>query len=147
MKVIMIKKYLKYNVDEIVEVSDGFGTNFLIKNGYAVPVNKTTNRELEIKKENKEHEMMQKRNEAFALKEKLENLELTFHLKTTNDVVHGSITSKKVNQELIAKGFKLDKHVIPHISISSLGITKVKINLFKDVEAILKINVKGEHGK
>ena len=147
MKVIMIKKYLKYNVDEIVEVSDGFGTNFLIKNGYAVPVNKATNRELEIKKENKEHEMMKKRNEALELKEKLENLELVFYLKTTNDVVHGSITSKKVNQELIAKGFKLDKHVIPHISISSLGITKVKINLFKDVEAILKINVKGEHGK
>ena len=31
MKVIIIKQYQKYKVDDIIEVSNGFGTNFLIK--------------------------------------------------------------------------------------------------------------------
>lgn len=147
MKVIMIKKYDKYDVDQIVEVSNGFGTNFLIKNGYAVAINENTKKELSRKKEQKAQDYELKRQEALKLKEKLEALELQFFLKTTNDVIHGSISTKKVNHQLIDLGIKLDKHIIPHISIASLGITKVKIKLFDGVEAILKINVKGEHGK
>lgn len=144
MKVIMIKKYDKFKVDEIVEVSDGFGTNFLIKNGYALPLNKNTSRNLEIRKEAKKELNEQKKQEAIKLKEVLENIELSFYLKTTHDVIHGSITTKKVNQALIEKGIKLEKHVLPHISIASLGITVVKVDLFDGVQASLKINVKGE---
>lgn len=147
MKVIMIKKYQKYEVDQIVEVSNGFGANFLIKNGYAVAINEKTKKELSQKQEEKAHQYEIKKQEAIELKNKLENIELNFYLKTTNDVIHGSITTKKVNLQLIDMGFKLDKHILPHISIASLGITKVKIKLFDGVEAILKINVKGEHGK
>ena len=51
MKVIIIKSYGKYKVDDIVEVSNGFGTNFLIKNGYAVPINESTSKELKVKKD------------------------------------------------------------------------------------------------
>lgn len=144
MKVIMIKKYNKYNINEIIEVSDGFGTNFLIKNGYAVPINKETIKQLEIKKENQKQQFEINKNKAIELKNMLENIELNFYLKTTHDIVHGSITSKKVSQELLEKNIKLDKHIIPHISINSLGLTKIKIKLFEGVEAILKINVKGE---
>ncbi len=144
MKVIMIKKYNKYNINEIIEVSDGFGTNFLIKNGYAVPINKETIKQLEIKKENQKQQFEINKNKAIELKNMLENIELNFYLKTTHDIVHGSITSKKVSQELLEKNIKLDKHILPHISINSLGLTKIKIKLFEGVEAILKINVKGE---
>ena len=147
MKVIIIKQYQKYKVDDIIEVSNGFGTNFLIKNGYAVPINDSTSKELEIKKENQQKELAKQEKEALALKEKIEELELVFSLKVTNDVIHGSISSKKINQELIAKGFKLDKHVIPSVDINSLGITKIKLKLFHNVEAILKVKVIGEYGK
>ena len=147
MKVIIIKQYQKYKVDDIIEVSNGFGTNFLIKNGYAVPINDSTSKELEIKKENQQKELAQQEKEALALKEKIEELELVFSLKVTNDVIHGSISSKKINQELIAKGFKLDKHIIPSVHINSLRITKIKLKLFHNVEAILKVKVIGEYGK
>ena len=147
MKVIIIKQYQKYKVDDIIEVSNGFGTNFLIKNGYAVPINDSTSKELEIKKENQQKELAKQEKEALALKEKIEELELVFSLKVTNDVIHGSISSKKINQELIAKGFKLDKHIIPSVHINSLGITNIKLKLFHNVEAILKVKVVGEYGK
>lgn len=147
MKVIMIKKYSKYNVDEIIEVSDGFGKNFLINNGYALPINEATSKNLEKRKEIKKEQFEQERQKAILLKEQIEALELIFYLKVTNDVVHGSISTKKVSQELKQKNIKLDKHVLPHISIVSLGITNIKFKIFDDIEAILKINVKGEYGK
>lgn len=147
MKVIMIKKYQKYEVDQIVEVSNGFGVNFLIKNGYAVAINDKTTKDLFKKQEQQARDREFKRQEATELKKKLEALELIFYLKTTNDVIHGSITTKKVNHQLIDLGIKLDKHIIPHISIASLGITNVKLRLFEGVEANLKVNVKREHGK
>lgn len=147
MKVIMIKKYQKYNIDEVVEVSDGFGTNFLIKNGYALPLNENNRKKLEIKKEQQKKEFEIKKNDALNLKTEIEKLILNFELKVTNDTIHGSISSKKISQALTDKGFKLEKHTIPHVLITSLGITKIKIKLFKDVEAELRVNVKGIYGK
>ncbi|MBR3832228.1 MAG: 50S ribosomal protein L9 [Mycoplasmataceae bacterium] len=148
MKVIIIKKYQKYNVDDIVEVSDGFGSNFLIKNGYALPINKVTSKNLETRKIEKQKQYELDREEALELKNKLEALELNFYLKVTKDVVHGSISSKKIMQELMNQGFKLDRHSLPsHLLINSLGITKVEISLFKDIKATLKVNVIGEYAK
>ena len=83
MKVIIIKKYQKYNVDDIVEVSDGFGSNFLIKNGYALPINKVTSKNLETRKIEKQKQYELDREEALELKNKLEALELNFYLKVT----------------------------------------------------------------
>ena len=62
MKVIFIKDLKKQGkVDEIKEVSDGYATNFLIKNGYAVKYTKASNERLnnDIKsREIKEQEAM-----------------------------------------------------------------------------------------
>lgn len=144
MKVIMIKKWKKYNADEIVEVANGFGTNFLIKNGYALPINKNTTTALENKIEAKKEEFNSNKEKALLLKESLEKLNLVFSLKVTNNVIHGSITTKKVNQALIEKGYKLEKHSIPHVAIASIGFTKIPIKLFDNVVANVNVEVRSE---
>lgn len=127
-----------------MEVSNGFGTNFLIKNGYALPVNKTTSHSLDRRRADLAVATEHQRQAAIALKADLEALRLVFYLKTTHEVIHGSITTKKVNQALLERGFKLDKHVLPHIAIHSLGHTVVKLKLHEQVWADLAIEVRGE---
>lgn len=144
MKVLIIKKWKEYKVDDIVEVSNGFGTNFLIKNGYALPFNKNTSYLLEKSIKEKKEQQEIKRQSALILKEKLEKEKLLFFLKTTNLVIHGSITTKQVNKALIEKGYKLDKYSIPHIAIASLGITKIPIKLFEDIVAYIELEVRSE---
>ncbi len=141
MKVIIIKNCKDGKVNDVIEVSSGYGTNFLIKNGFAEPVNKLSNSKLEKRLDDKNKIFEEKQKEAILLGEELSKLALEFELKVTNMVIHGSITTKKVNLKLKELGFNLSKHSVPHLQIESLGTTYVPIKIFDKIEAMLKVVV------
>lgn len=128
---------------EIKTVKDGYGQNFLIKNGYAVIVNEHNLNEL--KSQNKKEEALDKKNkeEALILKEKLEKVVLEFKVKTgKDDKVFGSISPKQIKEELEKHDFKIDKKQIEiNGSIASLGYHDVNISLYTPVVAKVKVHV------
>lgn len=135
MKVIFIKDLKKHGkVNEIKEVSDGYATNFLIKNGYAVKYTKTSSSILD--KDIAEKNLLDKKNreDANLLSKKLEKITLEFKMASNNGKVFGSVSSKQIVEELNKKGIKIDKKQVSIDSaISSLGMHEVNINLYKDV--------------
>ena len=145
MKVIFIKDLKKQGkVDEIKEVSDGYATNFLIKNGYAVKYTKGSNERLQddIKARNdKEAEDIK---EATKLKDKLAKENLVYSVKTGKDgKVFGNISTKQIHEKLIELGYKIDKKSIKlDESLNTLGTYNVKIMLHKKVIANLKVTLK-----
>lgn len=143
MKVIFIKDLKKQGkVNEIKEVSDGYATNFLIKNGYAVKYTKTSSSILNKDLENKKIEEENNIKLATELKEKLEKITLQFPVKCNNGKVFGSISTKQIHEELQKKDIKIDKKTIKIDSpISSLGVHIVKINLHKKVCGELKVQL------
>ena len=144
MKVIFIKDLKKQaKKGEIKEVKDGYANNFLIKNGYAIQV---TEKNMEnVKKENeaKKQQEQQLTDEANKIKKELEKLTLIFKVKTgEKDRVFGSISPKQIKEELLKKGYKIDKTQIElATSLQSLGFHKVLITLYKDVKAELKVQL------
>lgn len=144
MKVIFIKDLKKQaKKGDIKEVKDGYAENFLIKNGYAVQV---TEKNMEtVKKENelKKEEELVLTTEAKKQKQELEKLTLIFKVKTGDkDRVFGSISAKQIKEELLKKGYKIDKKQIELItSLQSLGFHKVMITLYKDIKAELKVQL------
>lgn len=142
MKVILIKDSKDGKVNDIVEVSDGYAKNYLIKNGFGIPYNSKTNHALSktlIKnKENADKALA----EAQELKAKLESFTFTYVLSVTNMVVHGSVTRKNLLADMNAKGFKISQFAVDAIHINSLGITSVPVRLHKDVVALVKVEVK-----
>lgn len=142
MKVIIIKDCKDGKVNQIVDVSDGYAKNFLIKNKLALPVNANTKNALD--KKIKEIKELNDQNIAAAskLKKELEEVKLSFLLKSTNLVVHGSVSKKQIINELSRLGFKIDVHAIAQVHINSFGTTIVPINLHKEVIANLKVEVK-----
>lgn len=144
MKVIFIKDLKKQaKKGEIKEVKDGYANNFLIKNGYAVQV---TEKNMEnVKKENeaKKQEEQLLTDEATKLKKELEKMTLVFKVKTGDkDRVFGSISPKQIKEELLKKGYKIDKKQIElNTSLQSLGFHKVTITLYKEVKAELKVQL------
>ena len=144
MKVIITKDCKDGKVNDVIEVSNGYASNFLIKKGFAIPYNAKTNHALSNKlKEINENKQARKENSLKA-KKVIESTVVSFKLKTTNNVVHGSITRKQIHKELMNKGIKVDSHWIDNVKISSIGITKVNIKLQEGVTAELKVEVKDE---
>ena len=143
MKVIFIKDLKKQGkVNEIKEVSDGYATNFLIKNGYAVKYTKTSSNRLndELDKAKKEDEKLIQ--ESNKIKEKIEKELLKFEVKSNNGKVFGSISSKQVEDKLKENGYKIDKKKIKLANpLSILGVHQVKIQLHKKVEATINVQL------
>ena len=127
MKVILLKDVKKQGKkDDILDVSDGYANNYLIKNGLAVPFSKRSKEILDGEIKVREDAEAAKVAEFMAIKEKLENKELTFKVKVgKNDQIFGTVSSKQA--------IKID------FPIASLGTTNVEIELHKKVKFIIKI--------
>ena len=144
MKVILLEDLRgKGKKGDIKEVKDGYAQNFLIKQGYATQLTTTSlgkyNRECEQQKELDD----QLSKEANILKEKLDKQILTFKVKTgEGDKVFGSISPKQIKEELDIHGFKIDKKQIElDHAIASLGYHDVKIILYKNIFAKIKVKL------
>ena len=144
MKVIIIKKCKDGDVNDVIDVSLGYATNFLIRNKLALPFNSKTQSILNKKLKKIKTKEEEENKKALKIKKIIEQIKLTFFLKSTNIVVHGSITKKQILKELLNKGIKIDSHNIENVKINTLGITKVNIKLNKKINAKLNIEVLDE---
>jgi len=144
MRVIFIKDLKKQGKKgEIKEVKDGFANNFLIKNGYAVQETPTSVNILAKDKKIEATMIEQETASALKLKEQLEKEIFVFIVKTgKEDKVFGSISSKLIHEELIEKGYKIDKKkIVLKEAIDTLGIHNVIIELYKNIKATIKIQL------
>lgn len=144
MKVILLKDVKKQGKkDDILEVSDGYAKNYLIKNGLAVQYTSGSKNVLdkEIEKRNKAEENLI--NECLKLKEKIEKDKISFVTKSGKDGrIFGTISTKQIHEELLKKGYKIDKKVIKcDHTIDTLGTHIVDLNVHKKVTIKLKVNV------
>lgn len=147
MKVIFIKDLKgQGKKGDIKNVKDGYGMNFLIKNGYAVIANEGNVKHQETLNLKKQLEENEKINEANKLKNLIEKQTLKFYVKTgAADKVFGTISSKQIAAELKNKNIIIDKKLIDKdMNINCLGTHIVKINLHKSVVAELRVELKKE---
>lgn len=144
MKVIFIKDVRgQGKKGEIKEVKDGYANNFLIKKGFAQKLTEESLGSYNRQKEEEKKLDTEKRNDALRLQEKLAKIELLFKVKTgKDDKVFGSISQKQIKDALTNKGYSVDKKSIElDYPIASLGHHDVKINLYKEIYAQIKVKL------
>ena len=144
MKVILLKDVKgKGKKDAILDVSDGYANNFLIKNGLAVPYTKRRkeilDQEIDVREKN-EQKLIDELNE---IKNKLNDKVIEFKVKVgKEDKVFGTVSSKQISDKLKEMGYKIDKKCIKiNDAISTLGITNVEVELHKKVKFNLKVSL------
>lgn len=127
---------------EIKEVKDGYGQNFLIKKGYAIRKTSDTLKVLEREKQKEKdmEEILTK--EALKTKEKIEKEKFIFKVRTgSNDKVFGSVSVKQIKDKLDEK-YNINKNqILLERPITNLGYHDIVINLYKGVNATIKIQV------
>lgn len=144
MKVIFVKDLKgQGKKGDIKTVKDGYGMNYLIKNGYAVLASEGNLKHQETLTLKKELEEKTKIQESTELKNKIEKIRLKFAVKTgAGDKVFGNISPKQIVTELKNKKIEIDKKLISKdTNINCLGTHIVKINLHKQVVAELKVDL------
>lgn len=144
MKVIFLKDVKgQGKKDEIKNVKDGYGMNYLIKNGYAVMATETGVKRL--RSEQEENRLQEQLNikECEKIKSEIEKLTLKFKVKAgASDRVFGSVSTKSIADELKKNGFNVDKRKIKLDNpLSSLGFHEVEIELHKEVITKVKVQL------
>lgn len=146
MKVLMKKDLKKVGKrGEIIEISDGYGANYLIPNGYAVLYTVEAQKQFTIEKEQEKIEIAKKTELAKELAVKLEGITLNYSAnKGRNGEMIGTISFKKI-LETLKKDYdiKLDKSQIieKDLIINGFGDTSVKVDIFNGVIGKIHVHV------
>ena len=143
MKVILLKDVKKKKKkDDIINVSDGYANNYLIKNKLAVAYTDTSKKILDKQIQIRNDEEAKIVANLTEIKNKLNDKIIEFKVKTgKDDRVFGTVSSKQISDKINELGYDIDKKcILIDTPLSSLGTYKVKIKLHKKVE--FNINIK-----
>ncbi|WP_373084719.1 50S ribosomal protein L9 [Zhongshania sp.] len=148
MQVILLEKIGKLgNLGDQVNVKGGYGRNFLIPFGKAVPATKTNVAEFEARRADLEAAAAEKRSVADARATKLAALSVTIEANAGDGgKLFGSIGTRDIADAVTAAGVELNKSEVrmPEGPIRDLGTYDVAIQLHSDVVQTVSIAVVAE---
>ncbi|MGL4972112.1 MAG: 50S ribosomal protein L9 [Culicoidibacterales bacterium] len=129
---------------EIKNVADGYAQNYLFKNNLAAPATVQVQRGLEREAQAQAEKAAAHLEEMKVLKNTLEKITLVFAMKVgAGGRSFGSVSSKQINQELQKKhNIKIERRQIKlNQPVQGLGTTKVTIDLHKEVQATINVQL------
>lgn len=128
---------------DIVKVRPGYGRNFLIPRGLAIPATEGSVRQVEHQK--RVAEAIRRKNLATAksMKDRLEGAALSIRRETgEDDRLFGAVTNRDIAEALLAEGHEVDRRqIILDEPIKSIGLFTVPVRLHRDVTANIKLYV------
>jgi large subunit ribosomal protein L9 len=142
---VILKKEV-YNLGEagqIVKVRNGYGRNFLIPQGFAIPAIESSVHILEHQKRMADAIRRKQLAGARALAEKIDKTELSFRRESGEDgKLFGSVTNRDIVDALAAEGLVVDRHAVQLSDpIRSIGIVEVVVRLHKEVAGKVRVIV------
>ena len=132
--------------DDIVEVKDGYGRNYLIPQGKAVIANNSNLRQLEECQRQRAHKLAKIKADAEAVAASLEGVALTIGAKASaTGIIFGSVNNIQIAEALEKLGHNIDRKIIVlKESVKELGKYTAKINLHKEVSVEIPFEVVAE---
>ena len=143
MKVVLLTRYkdLGYKND-VIDVSDGFARNFLIPNRIAIYATDGAIKNAEENKIQGERKEQLIRKEVFDVLEKLKNTNIVVKVNVNNDgKLFCDITEQLIKKTIYDEvKYNVDRVIIGK-PIRSLGKSRVKVKLYRDIATEVEIEV------
>jgi len=143
MKVIL-KDFVKGFGDknDIVEVKNGYGRNYLIPQGLATIATPSAIKMAQENVKQAAHKQVKIKADAEALAEKMSDLKITIPTKAgSNGKIFGSVTVLQLSKSIAERGFDIDKRKISAPDMKNLGVYKATISLHKEVSVEVTVDV------
>ncbi|MFA0811440.1 50S ribosomal protein L9 [Microbulbifer epialgicus] len=148
MEVILLDKVGKLgNVGDRVEVKAGFGRNFLLPTGKAIPATAANVAEFEAKRAELEAAAAAKLAEAESRATKLADLAVTIAANAGDEgKLFGSVGTRDIAEAITAGGVEVAKAEVklPEGALREVGEYEVDVQLHSDVTAVVKVVIEAE---
>ncbi|MCX6542885.1 MAG: 50S ribosomal protein L9 [Acidobacteria bacterium] len=128
---------------DVVKVADGYARNFLLPRKLALLANPANVKIVERQRKLAEAKELAERSVAEAYAVRLAHADIAIARRVgENDTLYGSVTAADIADDLMAKGFEVDKRKIDlDEPLKQLGEFTVPIKLHRDVVAQLRVKV------
>lgn len=134
---------------DIVNVSAGYGRNYLLPRKLALEVTPTNMKMIEIERQALRKRLEKERQSHQDLIDRLSAVTLTFRRKTgEKDHIFGSVSAADIKEELAGLGFEVDKKkIVLEEPLRRLGNYSVPVRVFGDEKAEVKVEVAALEGE
>ncbi|MCH5319796.1 MAG: 50S ribosomal protein L9 [Paramuribaculum sp.] len=132
--------------DDIVEVKNGYGRNYLIPQGKAIIATPIALKVLAENQRQRAHKLEKMKADAEALAASLEGVSLTIGAKTSSTgTIFGSVNNIQIAEALEKEGHNIDrKLIVIKEPVKEVGDYKATIKLHKDVTVEIPFTVVSE---
>ena len=131
--------------NEIVNVKNGYGRNYLIPTGKGIIASASAKKQLAEDMKQQAAKIAAAKAEAEKRAAQLEGVELVIPAKVSaTGVTYGSVNANIVAEELQKKGIEIDRKIITMHDIKKVGTFEATVHFFKDVEVKLPVTVVAE---
>lgn len=148
MDVILLDKVGKLgNVGDKVTVNAGFGRNFLIPQGKALPATAANVADFEERRAELEAAAAEKRSDAEARAAKLAELAVTLVTKAGDEgKLFGSIGTRDIANAITSAGVEVVKAEVrlPEGALREIGEYEIDVQLHSEVTQIVKVTIEAE---
>lgn len=147
-----MKLILKENIpslgykDDVVEVKDGYGRNYLIPQGKAIIASESALKRRAEDQKQRAHKLEKIKADAEAAAAALEGVKLTIGAKTSSKgTIFGSVNAIQIAEALEKLGHVVDRKIIEiKDPVKEIGIYKAIIRFHKDVNKEIEFEVIAE---
>jgi large subunit ribosomal protein L9 len=148
MKLILLQKVTNLGgLGDLVDVKPGYGRNFLVPQGKAVPATATNIAEFEAKRADYEANAQASHAAAQARAAKFEGASVTIGAHaSTEGKLYGSVGPRDIAEAFTATGLELNKSevILGEGAFRAVGEYDVIVKLHADVEATVKVIVQAD---
>ena len=147
-----MKIILKENIptlgykDDVVEVKDGYGRNYLIPQGLAIIASEAALKRRAEDQKQRAHKLEKIKADAEAAAAALEGVKLTIGAKTSSKgTIFGSVNALQIAEALEKLGHVVDRKIIEiKDPVKEVGVYKALIRFHKDVNREIEFEVIAE---
>ena len=132
--------------NDIVNVKNGYGRNYLIPTGRAVIASESARKMLAEDLKQQASKLAAKKAEAETKAEQLKDVEVVVTAKVAaTGYLYGSVTAAIVAEELAKKGLDIDRKIITMKDAKKVGDFEATVHFHKEVEVKVPVKVVAEN--
>ena len=132
--------------NDIVNVKNGYGRNYLIPTGKGVIASPSAKKQLAENLKQQATKLAALKAEAEKKAAQLDGVELVIETKVSaTGVTYGSVNAATVVEELAKRGIEIDRKIVTMHDMKKVGSSEATVHFYKEVEVKIPVTVVAEN--